>query len=169
MSKQNRTKLLLDLGAFITLLIVGAPRFTGIAIHEWLALALSGAVIVHLLLNWSWIIQITSRLFIKVAKGQRFNYFLNWALFASGTMIMLSGLMISRVVVPFFGLSLLQNGSWRELHSLSTNITLILMGLHVAVHWSWITNMFKRLFASRASSPQVVIPAITMQRKDARS
>ena len=168
MSKQNITKLWLDLSAFIALLVASAPRFTGIAIHEWLAIALSGAIITHLLLNWKWIVQITSRLFSKVAKGQRFNYILNWGLFASGIMIILSGLMISRTVVPFFGLSLPQNGSWRQLHELSTNITMILMGLHIAVHWSWIVNMFKRLSVTRAASPAIV-PALSMQRKDAQS
>lgn len=167
MSKQNITKLLIDLGAFVALLIASAPRFTGAAIHEWLSLSLGGVIVVHLLLNWNWIVQITARLFSKVAKGQRFNYFLNWALFASGIMIMLSGLMISETVVPLFGLSLPENGAWKELHEVSTNITMLLMGLHVAVHWNWITNMFKRLFIGRVSTPQVRIPAMNMQRKDA--
>lgn len=167
MSKQNLTKLLIDLGAFVALLIASAPHFTGAAIHEWLSLSLGGVIVVHLLLNWNWIVQITARLFSKVAKGQRFSYFLNWALFASGIMIMLSGLMISETVVPLFGLSLPENGTWKELHEVSTNITMILMGLHVAVHWNWITNMFKRLFAGRVSNPQVRIPAMGMQRKDA--
>ena len=168
MSKQNKTKLFLDLSAFIALLIASAPRFTGNAIHEWLAIALSGAIVTHLLLNWNWIVQISSRLFTKVAKGQRFNYALNWGLFLSGIMIMLSGLMISKTVVPFFGITLPQGFSWRELHSLSTNITMALMGLHVAVHWSWIVNMFKRMFTRRVSAPQVVIPALSMQRKDVK-
>lgn len=168
MSKQNLTKLFLDLGTFTALLIATAPRFTGTAVHEWLGIALSGAIVVHLLLNWNWIVGITSRLFSKVAKGQSFNYFLNWGLFASGIMIVLSGLMISKTVVPFFGLSLPQNMSWKELHSLSTNILLVLMGLHIAVHWSWIVNMFKRMFAPRVV-PRVTAPALSMQRKDAKS
>jgi len=168
MSKQNLTKLFLDLTAFIALLIVSAPRFTGVAIHEWLAIALIGTIVVHLLLNWNWIIQISSHLFSKSTNNSRFGYFLNWGLFASGIMIMLSGLMISETVVPFLGLSLPQDRTWMGLHELSTNITMILMGLHVALHWSWITSMFKRLLAPR-SLPQVVsTPAFnTLQRKDA--
>ncbi len=166
MSKQNLTKLFLDLGAFIALLIVSAPRFTGVAIHEWLAIALSGAIVVHLLLNWNWIVEITTRLFGKTAKNSRFGYFLNWGLFASGIMIMLSGLMISKTVVPFLGLSLPQDMNWKSLHELSTNITMALMGLHVALHWSWITSMFKKLFTPR-SVPQAVAPAFSMHRKDA--
>ena len=115
MSKQNLTKLFLDLTAFIALLIVSAPRFTGFAIHEWLAIALSGTIVVHLLLNWNWIIQISSHLFSKSTNNSRFGYFLNCGLFASGIMIMLSGLMISEAVVPFLGLSLPQDMSWKSL------------------------------------------------------
>ena len=168
MSKQNLTKLFLDLAAFIALLIVSAPRFTGVAIHEWLAIALSGTVVVHLLLNWNWIVQISARLFSKSTNNSRFGYFLNWGLFASGIMIMLSGLMISEAVVPFLGLSLPQDMSWKSLHELSTNITMILMGLHVALHWSWITGMFKKLIFPRRV-PRTVAPAFSMQREDAHS
>ena len=168
MSKQNINKLLLDLGTFITLLVVSAPRFTGETIHEWLSLALGGAIVVHLLLNWNWIVEVTARLFTKSAKNSRFNYVLNWALFASGIMIMLSGLMISKSVVPFFGLTLPQNMSWKELHEVSTNITMILMGLHVAQHWNWIVNMFKRIFTPRIPS-QTTSSAMSIQRKDVRA
>ena len=168
MSKQNKNRLWLDLGTFVTLLVVSAPRTTGDTIHEWLALALGGAIVVHLLLNWSCILEITSRLFAKGAKNSRVNYVLNWGLFASGIMIMLSGLMISKTIVPFFGLSLPENMSWRQLHELSTNITMILMGLHVALHWNWIVNMFKRMFAPRLPS-RAAAPALSIQRKDVQA
>jgi len=168
MSKQNKNRLWLDLVTFVTLLIVSAPRVTGDTIHEWLALALGGAIVVHLLLNWTWIVEITSRLFTKGAKGSRINYVLNWALFASGIMVMLSGLMISKSVVLFFGLSLPENMSWRQLHELSTNITMILMGSHLALHWNWIVNMFKRMAAPRLSSTNTA-PALSIQRKDAQA
>ena len=168
MSKQNITRLLLDLSTFITLLIVSAPRFTGNAVHEWLAIALSGAIVEHMLLNWNWVVEISSRLFTKAAQKSLFSYLLNWALFVCGILIILSGLMISKTVVPFLGLTLPAGASWRQLHSLSTNIIMILMGLHVALHWNWIVNMFKRMSAPRVST-HVATPAFNMQGKEAQS
>ena len=168
MSKQNKNKLWLDLGTFVTLLVVSAPRATGDTIHEWLALALGGAIVMHLLLNWNWIVEVTSRLFAKSAKNSLINYVLNWSLFASGVMVMLSGLMISKSVLPFFGLSLPMNTSWKQLHELSTNIIMILMGLHIALHWNWIVNMFKRMSAQRLPSRNAA-PALSVQRKDVQA
>jgi hypothetical protein len=165
MSKQNKTRLLLDLGTFVLLLVVSAPRATGNTLHEWLALALSGGIVMHLLLNWKWIVEVTYRLSSKYSKGTLVNYILNWGLFSGVIMIMLSGLMISKTVVPFFGISLPESMSWRQLHELSTNIVMILMGLHVALHWSGIVNMFKNIFVPRISS-RTVPQALFMQKKD---
>ncbi len=160
MSKQNRTKLLLDISAFVALLVVMDPRTSGIAIHEWLAIALGGAVVVHLLLNWNWIVELSKRLFTKGLNGARTNYILNWLLFIDGILIMLSGIMISETVVPALGLTLPMNFAWRGLHDLSANISMILMGLHITLHWNWIVSTTKRLVGrSEAKRP---IPVLTM-------
>jgi len=82
-------------------------------------------------------------------------------------MIVLSGLMISKTVVPFFGISLPQNRSWKELHELSTNIIMILMGLHLAVHWNWIVSVFKNIFAPKVIAQTV--PSLVVQRKEVSS
>ena len=37
---------------------------------------------------------------------------------------------------------------WRMLHSTSANGTLILVGLHFALNWSWVINMVKRHIVS---------------------
>jgi len=146
MSKQNKIKLFLDISTFAAFLVAMDPRTSGIAVHEWLTIALAGAVIVHLLLNWNWIVEITSRLFTKGTNGSKLNYVLNWLLFIDGVLIMLSGIMISESVIPALGIILPVNFSLRSLHELSTNLSLALMGLHVALHWNWIVNTVKRLF-----------------------
>ncbi|MBI5825224.1 MAG: DUF4405 domain-containing protein [Chloroflexi bacterium] len=146
MSSSNRTKLLLDIGTFLAFLVAMDPRFSGIAIHEWLTIALAATIIVHLLLNWGWIVNVTKRLFVKSTNGARVNYVLNWLLFVDGILLMLSGIMISEAVVPTLGLTLPTNFTWLGLHEVSANLSLLIMGLHIALHWNWIVTTARRVF-----------------------
>ena len=141
---QTKLKLVIDIAIFIAFLIAMDPRSSGIAVHEWLAVSALAAIVVHLLLSWDWIVQITRRLTSKMNSQARINYILNWVLFIDVTVVMLSGLMISQVVMPSLGISLPQNFTWRSLHDLSANLFLLLLGLHTALHWSWIADTFKR-------------------------
>jgi hypothetical protein len=141
---QTKTKLVIDITIFIGFLIAMDPHSTGLAIHEWLATALIAALVVHLLLSWDWVTQITHRFLGRLNNQSRLNYILNWILFIDGTVIMLSGFMISESLLPFLGIQLPRNFAWRSLHELSTNLFLILLGLHTALHWNWVVDAFKR-------------------------
>ena len=141
---QTKTKLVIDVIIFTAFLIAMDPHSSGIAIHEWLATSLIAALVIHLLLNWDWIVQITRRFIGKMNGQSRINYILNWLLFIDATLMMLSGFMISESVIPFLGLSLPRDFAWRSLHDLSANLFLGLLGLHTALHWSWVVDAFKR-------------------------
>jgi len=141
---QTKLKLVIDIAIFIAFLIAMDPRSSGITVHEWLAVSALGAIVIHLLLSWDWIVQITKRFTSQMNGQTRINYILNWALFIDVTVVMLSGLMISQVVMPSLGISLPQNFTWRSLHDLSANLFLVLLGLHTALHWSWVADTFKR-------------------------
>jgi hypothetical protein len=141
---QTKTKLIIDVIIFIAFLIAMDPHSSGIAIHEWLATSLIAALVAHLLLSWNWITQVTRRFLSKTNAQSRLNYILNWLLFIDGTVIMLSGFMISESVLPFLGITLPHNFTWRSLHDLSANLFLFLLGLHTALHWNWIVDAFKR-------------------------
>lgn len=145
----NRTtvNLLLDGVSFIAFLAATAPALTGLAIHEWLSIALAGAVVTHLLLHWSWIIGIAQRFFSKASWNSRVNYILNSLLFITFTVIIFTGVMISEVALPMFGLEFARNDTWMQLHRLSSDATVFLMGLHVALHWRWIVNATRKLFS----------------------
>jgi hypothetical protein len=141
---QKGTKLLVDTGAFIGFLIAMDPHSTGIAIHEWLTLAGIGAIIVHLLLNWNWIIEITRRFLRRVAGRSRLSYILNIALFIDMTLIMFTGIMISESALPSLGITLPQSFIWRSLHSTTADLFIPILGLHLALHWSWLVGTIKR-------------------------
>lgn len=141
---QTKTKLVIDVALFIAFLITMEPRSSGIPVHEWLAISLLAIIATHLLLSWDWVVQITRRFFGKTNTQSRLNYILNWLLFMDGTVMMLSGFMISESVLPFLGISLPRNFAWRGLHDLSANLFLLLLGLHTALHWNWVVDTFKR-------------------------
>jgi hypothetical protein len=141
---QTKLKLALDIAIFIAFLIAMDPRSSGIAVHEWLAVSALAAIVVHLLLSWDWIVQITKRFANKMNSQTRINYILNWTLFMDVGLVMLSGLMISQAVIPSLGITLPQNFTWRSLHDFSANLFLVLLGFHTALHWSWIADTFKR-------------------------
>ena len=154
---QTKIKLWIDVLIFVVFLITMDPHSSGISIHEWLATAALGALVVHLLLSWDWIVQTSRRIIGKMNNQSRINYILNWAMFFDVVVLMLSGFLISEQVIPSLGISLPQNFAWRSLHDLSANLFLLLLGLHTALHWSWIVDAFKRyifqplgrLFSSR--------------------
>jgi len=148
---QTKTKLWLDVLIFIAFLVTMDPHSTGIAIHEWLSLAMIGTMVVHLLLNWDWIMQISSRFFGSVGRQNRTNYIVNWLLFIDGTMIMISGIMISEVALPVLGIQLPAGFAWRRLHDMSANLGLLLLGIHTALHWGWIVTAFQRYLIQPAA------------------
>ena len=144
-SKNNtRTKLVLDILIFFGFLVAMEPRSTGVAVHEWLTVASMVAVVTHILLSWDWIVQLTKRFFRMSALRPRLNYILNVLLFIDVVLIVYTGIMISESFVPTLGFSLPRNFNMRELHDMTANLFVILLGLHTALHWDWIVNTFKR-------------------------
>lgn len=141
---QTKINLAVDMGIFTGFLIAEAPHLSGIAVHEWLSIAFGAAIIVHLLLHWQWIVTVTRRFLSNIPGHSRLNYILNTLLFIDITLVIYSGLMISRVALPALGLSLGAGGAWRGIHDLTANVSLILVGLHVALHWQWIVRAIKR-------------------------
>lgn len=136
--------LIVDGTIFVGFLLVTDPHATGQTVHEWLGLAFGAGIITHLLLHWKWIVNVARRFFRRLPGQVRINSGLNGLLFVSMTLIIFSGLMISKVVLRPFGLGDSHAAIWRWLHTTATEVVVIIVGLHVALHWKWIMNTIKR-------------------------
>jgi cytochrome b len=164
----------LDAFIFAGFLVALQPRMTGIPIHEWFTLAAMATLILHVLLHWDWVVGITKKFFSNLFHISRLNYLVDGLLFMGIIVVITSGLVISRSVLPTFGLQITASRSWREIHNLSSNLTLLLIALHFALHWSWVKNTFNRLFVKpfqrrvpqAQSLPQ---PMHTITMKDAKA
>lgn len=148
--KTNPVKLnyLLDVAIFAAFLVTLEPHATGMAIHEWLGIAFGAAAVTHLLLHWKWLVASTRRFLGKLPRQTRVNYLLNALLFIAMTIIVFSGLMMSEVALPALGLPMADGMGWHNLHAQASDAALILLGLHIALHWKWILSTTKRYVVS---------------------
>ena len=158
--------LLVDTTIFGGFLLATDPHATGQTIHEWLGIAFGAAVIVHLLLHWKWIINVVRRFFSKLPGQVRLNSVLNSLLFVAMTLIIFSGIMISKVVLSTFGLTGQHDGIWRVVHTTATNVALIIVALHVALHWKWIVGTLKRTIWQPMKIPHAVRNDTTVAMKE---
>lgn len=142
--RQTMRNLIIDILLLAGVVVANQPHFTGTPIHEWFSLIFAGAVIIHLLLHWSWMVAVVKRIFSKLPWSTRINAILDLLQFISITLVTLSGVMISRSVINTLGFSISPNFSWRMIHDLSANILIITVGLHIGMHWRWIVNALRR-------------------------
>jgi hypothetical protein len=165
----QRTNLYVDMAILVGFMVAYEPALTGVAVHEWLSLAFASALIVHLLLHWDWIVQVTLKFFRKLFHSSRLNYVLNLALLVDFVLILLSGLLISRSVLPTLGIQVASNPAWRFLHSSAADFSLLLLGLHLALQWKWILSTTKRYLFSprkRSAQPQALQPVVVSLRRE---
>lgn len=149
----NKLNLYLDIALVIAFVVEMETHFTGLHTHELLGLAFGIAILIHVALHWDWVESITRRFFSKVFHESRLNYVLNVALFADMTIIVVTGVLISKTLGLRFGVG----EALEPIHLLSSYLSLVLIGLHVALHWKWIiTHTQKYLLPSRSGSPAVV-------------
>jgi hypothetical protein len=166
LSNRNLVNWLVDLGIFVAFLIAMAPRFSGIAIHEWLSIAFGAAIVAHLLLHWQWLVGVARRFASKASWSSRVNYLLNALLFIDITVVIYTGLMISEVALPLVGVQVARGFSWRRLHEVSANLSVLLIGLHVALHWQWIVSMIRR-FAWAPRRERAILVSASRASKEA--
>jgi cytochrome b561 len=144
MTHRAKTNLFIDIIIFVTFLIVYNEKGTGATIHEWLGVALGILFTIHIILHWKWFIGCTKCFLRRMKAETRLNYILDILIYLGFTTIIFSGLMISENFLPTFGVKIFQNPFWKEVHFVSVDITLFVVALHVALHWKWIANNFKR-------------------------
>lgn len=145
MKKINFIKFALDLVMGIVFALLFNTRVLGgMNFHEIAGLAIGFAILVHVLLNWKWVKNVTLSIFNKkLALKTRIGYVLNILLLLDMLVIIISGLFISKVLFP----SLRMQSSFfnRASHTSASYIALVLIGIHLGLHWKWVVNVTKKI------------------------
>ena len=106
----------LDLILLLSVAVLQEPRRTSIAGHEWLGAAFSALIVVHILVNWRWIITTLRRIRSTEPRRSRINAVLNGALFVVMVITVLSGMAISEVLLPLLGIARSDHFAWMKIH-----------------------------------------------------
>ena len=155
-----RARLTLDAGLFAVLLVAYYPSRTGLAVHEWLSLAITAPLLVHLVLNWDWVVKIVARFAYKLRSVSRLNFVVDVLLFVAAVSVVLSGLVVSRSIARAFGIATNPSVIWYAVHSVSAEATLVLMLVHLGLHWRWIARVVGQVSARPGPIPQTVAPVM---------
>lgn len=156
-NKKPFVKLALDVVMGITFaLLYNKMVLGGLAFHEIAGTAIAFAFAAHILLNLKFVQKITLRLFDKSLPGKtRFSYFLNVLLLILMIFVIISGLLISRVILPNFRYG---NENWFKISHMGVSyLTLILIGIHIGLHWHWVMKVTQRLLHLKMSKSRARI------------
>lgn len=133
-----RAKLVIVVIGLVAYLASTNTALTGIFIHEWLCVALTALFALHAALYWDWTVKVFKRFVRKLLDVSRLNFIIDVLLFVLFTAVMLTGVMESQVVLPTLGMSAPGGITWRILHSLTAKLLLLVVGVHLGLHWRWI-------------------------------
>ncbi len=137
-----RERLALDITIFAVVLAAANPLVTGIALHEWLGFVLVLPALVHLVVNWDWVLRVVSNLFGRVRNASRINLAIDAGLFGSLVAVTVSGVLVIPGLAASLGLNL--SGQWHAVHLTASNLTVAFSLAHFALHWRWVANVARR-------------------------
>jgi hypothetical protein len=171
MIMSTKNNLTLDIVIFTALLAVANPSLTGNTIHEWLGIALAGAIVTHLLFHWNWIVKVGSEFFKKFFRQSRLNFVVNLLFFIAMTGSFFSGILISKNVISALGIQLIVSGGWNSIHTLLSDFSIVLLGIHFALHWKWIVthigryivNPIRGLFGRRTVRERLIVQPVWVE------
>jgi hypothetical protein len=140
------------------LLFAMAYRITGDAPHEWIGVAVFILFVVHNVINWRWYRGLFRG---KYDFRRMVNTAVNLLLLATMMMLVISGVLLSRTVFAFMGFS--GGMGVRQAHTTAAYWGLILIAVHLGMHWDMIMAVMRRMTKSAGTSSvwTIIMRAVT--------
>ncbi len=144
--KNNKLNWILDFLILAGFLISFFIDLTGLAVHQWLGVAVFILIVIHLINHWGWVEAVLSRFFGKTSPRARLYAAIDLLLLFGFVMIVETGLVIS----TWLNLTLNDFNTWVELHTYFSIGSLILTMIKIGLHWRWIVTVAGKLFRRSA-------------------
>lgn len=138
----NIIKILLDIVMSVLFVLMFNAKVISLNFHELGGLFVCALFLFHKLLNWKWIVAVSKKIFIKNLNIKtRLGYIIDFLLLISVTAILVSGIFISKLLFRNIDS---QGLPWQMIHYFASAVSLILVGIHVGLHWGFVMSMFKK-------------------------
>jgi hypothetical protein len=147
-TRHNHHYFIIDLIALVAYLLAANPGITGLLIHEYVSLALLVVVLVHTIQHYDWIID---RIFRRKPSKplQWVNLALDILTALDFMACMVSGIFVSRYVLPAIGLVAPGYFFWYPLLSITAKLLLATIIALLALHFRWIVATISVPFKHR--------------------
>lgn len=143
MKKLNVLKIVLDTIMVVVFGLLFNCKSVGMLFHEIAGLAIGAIILFHCALNWKWIKDVSLKIFnSKLPTKTRIGYFINILLLLN--VIIITGIFISKKLFP--SLALGNSMVLKNLHVFLSYCSLLLIGIHVGLHWNWAMITFRKIF-----------------------
>ena len=144
MTTKQALKIILDAAMTVLFILLIKPFLTGLEFHEIAGLCLAAIVIIHNILNFSWIKSTARNLFSDKARLKtRLMFWLNVLMAGLVLVITVTGVLISRVLFTFISVG--AQDLLVFIHKVAAYICLGAVAVHIAVHARYLAAMFKKI------------------------
>ncbi|PMG40937.1 cytochrome b/b6 domain-containing protein [Shewanella sp. 10N.286.52.B9] len=147
----GKTLYVMDALLLIGFILVCAPKATGVLLHEWLSLLFIVPLVIHLLLHWDWLKALPKKFVSQLSGEARFNAVWDFIFYLAMLMVILSGFLVSEVMLPQLGIHFDILPVWSKIHHDLGNLLMPMLGIHLAMHWKWIKGMSKKFFKKQTA------------------
>lgn len=157
MKLKMKIKIGIDIAMTLLLMFLMGYQFFDGALHEWAGAGMFVLFIAHHILNLNWYKNLFRG---KYTLKRIFILLIDMAVFVAMLMLMYSGIVLSREVFAFLPI---KGGMMlaRRLHMLGTYWGLVLMSLHLGLHWSMFIGMGRKVMKGRMSRfTKIICPVL---------
>lgn len=143
MSRKPLFKLVVDCLMVSSLLLAMTNKLTENRMHEFIGALMISLLLLHNVLNWRWYASILQRR--HSIRGAVDIVVIVLLYIAMGTLIG-SSIMGSRTLFAFLGME--GNLTIRQIHTTAAHWLLILMAVHLGIHWARLTGVLRKIISS---------------------
>lgn len=140
--KKNNVRIIIDSVMLVLFVLLFKKSAISLTFHEAAGLAVCAVFILHLIINYKWIVDVTKKLFSKTTPAKtRIGYLVDFILCICFFGILISGIDCSKIFFPNFPVL---NSKATPLHFFFGAVMLICVGVHLGLHWNWIKGMITK-------------------------